>query len=246
RRWSPRSWRAIVCAPCGALRVLLGGARRAQARLGLVNGEPGDGQHGEEEHEDRARDAPDADGLDGEDLAVREVRAEARADDGQAGRGGHRGLTGDEQRREDPDVAEEAEQRDGHAGDLGPLGGLDLLAAVGDLAHRADAGVVHVGEVAGDRDPHDGDRDRGGTEPVAHDPTAAFSAAGRPGASTALRVVPPRARNVGVSLTPVVFGRSLAALSWAETAAPSRAFRALAESRPGTAPAMRWMYASVA
>src|SRR5262249_18385405 len=153
---------------------------------------------------------------------------------------GHRGLAGDEQRGEDADVAEEAEQRDRHAAHLGPLGGLDLLAAVGDLAHGADAGVVHVGEVAGDRDPHDGDRDRDGAQPVAHEPTAAFSAAGRPAASTAFRFVPRPTRNVGVSFTPVVLARSAAALSWAATAAPSRAWKALAVSRPGTAPAMRF------
>src|SRR4051812_50187920 len=100
-----------------------------------------------------------------------------------------------------------------------------------DLAHGRDAGVVHVGQVAGDREAQRATGDRGGSQTVAHRPTAALIAASRPAASTAFRDEPRPTRNVRVDWTPDVVATVAAPLTAPGAPAP----RPAATARPASA-----------
>src|SRR4051794_6166829 len=168
--------------PRPRVRTLPGSARRAPA-ADLVQLRRGDGRrrtvrlvardtHGGDDRQqgqrDRAGHAPDADRLDREQLAIGQVGAEAAADEGEGGARQARGLARHEQAGEDRDVGDQPEQGHRHAGQARPLRGLNLLAPVRDLADGRDAGVMHVGEVAGDRDAQQGERRGEDAESVGH------------------------------------------------------------------------------
>ena len=65
----------------------------------------------------------------------------------------HRPLAAQQRRREDDHIAQEAQQCDRGVKEVGVLRGLHGLATVRDAADRRQAGIVDIGQVAGDAHP---------------------------------------------------------------------------------------------
>src|SRR5919109_4228966 len=171
-RAHPRGPAAPDCSGDGDRRV---GPGRLLHPQGSSNG-----RGGERGHQHGAGRAPLTDGIDLEQFDPRQVRAEAEPDEREQGAGHAPRLATDRERGEDQRVADQAEQRDRHARELGVARVLHPLAApTAARAERLESGVVHVRQVAGDRQAGEGQRRDGEPQP----PLARLP----PGVSSALR-----------------------------------------------------------